>query len=739
MALLCACILKFGIHRPTIGPPAKQASSSNAYVDPTTCAACHRAIAESFGHTGMGRSVSLPGATTMPADLSLKNAVYDKASGDYYKVFHRGDKYYQRRHQIGYDGKESNVVEERIDYVIGSGNEARSFLHRTAEGMLIELPVTWYSEKNGYWDMTPGYEVANKDIHGEISKGCIFCHDAYPPALSAALEESQEPIFSERLPMGIDCQRCHGPGAEHEQAAKSKPLDFAFIRSKIVNPATLGRDRQLEVCMECHLSTSGSQDKNISVRFNRSIFSYQPGQPLGDYKLYFDVAGKQNESGFEIADVAYRLRMSRCFKQSQMTCLTCHDPHQESHSKETEAKYVKVCEGCHRATVHKAALPTTETCVSCHMPKRRGEFAVHIVLTDHYIQREKPSRDLLAPVTRHAPAVDRETMLAPYYPEKLRYQSDDQLYLAIAESENAANPQGAAALENAIKAVAPAQAEFYQALAEAYARSGRYAKAVTWFEEARKRKPEDRVLIARMAEALLETGELDRAQQILESAAAKPLRNASILANLGNVYARRGQLEKADATLLQALQLDPELAQSYNLLGGVKEMEGDQVEANRLYREAIRYRPDLAEARNNLARYLVGNSQYQEAEFQLRQAINAAPAFAEAHHNYGLILVATNRRGQAEDQLRQAAHLSPQSAVFHSDLGDLLAERRDDTEAIEEYKNALRLDANLDGANLGLGSVLVRRGEVSAGKPYCEMALYSSDPSIADMARSCLR
>jgi hypothetical protein len=122
----------------------------------------------------MGRSVSLPGATTMPADLSLRNAVYDKASGDYYTVFHRSGEYYQRRHQIGFDGKESNVVEERIDYVIGSGDEARSFLHRTAEGMLIELPVTWYSEKTGYWDMTPGYEVANKDFHGAISKGCIF-------------------------------------------------------------------------------------------------------------------------------------------------------------------------------------------------------------------------------------------------------------------------------------------------------------------------------------------------------------------------------------------------------------------------------------------------------------------------------------------------------------------------------------------------------------------------------------
>ena len=156
--------------------------------------------------------------------------------------------------------------------------------------------------------------------------------------------------------------------------------------------------------------------------------------------------------------------------------------------------------------VHKAALPRTETCVSCHMPKRRGEFAVHIVLTDHYIQREKPSRDLLAPLEPHPASSNNKTVLAPYYPEKLRDRSDDQLYMAIAESENTANLQGAAALESALKAYAPAEAEFYAALGDAYAKSGSYAQAVTWFEEARKRKPEDRVILGRMVRSAAADG-----------------------------------------------------------------------------------------------------------------------------------------------------------------------------------------------------------------------------------------
>ncbi len=735
--VLSACIAAFAVYRHHRVERPKTTLASNAYIDSSTCAECHRAIAGSFGHTGMGRSVSRASPDTMPEDFAVRNTVYNKASGDYYTMIRRGDEFYQRRHQIGFDGKETNVAEERIDYVIGSGDQARSFLHRTSEGKLIELPVTWYSEKNGYWEMTPGYEFANqKDFHGVVSKDCIFCHDAYPSSLPREIEESGEPIFPTKLPTGIDCQRCHGPGGEHVRAARAN--DFSRARAAIVNPATLGRERQLEVCMECHLSTSGSQDKNISVKFNRSVFSYRPGQPLGDYKLYFDVAGNQNRNGFEIADAAYRLRMSRCFRQSQMTCLTCHDPHQESHSKQTEANYVKVCERCHQGVAHKAALPKTETCVSCHMPRRRGEFATHIVLTDHYIQREKPAGDLLAPLAPRMASSNNKTMLAPYYPEKLRDNSDDQLYKAIVESENSANLQGAAALESAIKAYSPAEAGFYAALGDAYANSAGYAQAVTWFEEARKRKPEDRVILGKMVKALLETGDLARAQQILESAAGKPPADARILANLGNVYARQGQLQKAERTLQQALQLDPELAQSYNLLGGVKEAQGDQAEAIRLYREAIRYQPDEAEGRYNLARSLVANNQYEEAEFQFKQAIAAAPMFAEVHHSYGLFLVATGRRAEAEDQLREATRVDPKSADFHSDLGDLLIERHQENEAIAEYREALRMNANLDGANLGLGSVLVRQGNFSAGKTYCEVALNSSNQSIVDMARSCL-
>jgi hypothetical protein len=57
-------------------------------------------------------------------DYKTNNTLYNKASGLYYTMLERDGKCYQRRHEMGFDGQETNIVEEQIDYVIGSGNDA---------------------------------------------------------------------------------------------------------------------------------------------------------------------------------------------------------------------------------------------------------------------------------------------------------------------------------------------------------------------------------------------------------------------------------------------------------------------------------------------------------------------------------------------------------------------------------------------------------------------------------------
>ena len=85
----------------------------------------------------------------MVEDFKTHNSLYNRASDRYYTMIEHDGKWYQRRHQTGFDGKPTNIVEKEIDYVIGSGNHVRSYLNRTQQGTLVELPVSWYPENNG--------------------------------------------------------------------------------------------------------------------------------------------------------------------------------------------------------------------------------------------------------------------------------------------------------------------------------------------------------------------------------------------------------------------------------------------------------------------------------------------------------------------------------------------------------------------------------------------------------------
>src|SRR6185436_3817073 len=145
---------------------------------------------------------------------------------------------------------------------------------------IVELPLGWYAERGGFWAMSPGYDRPDhQDFRRRVSYDCMFCHNAYPQLDPGADASGRESLFPSKLPEGIDCQRCHGPGGDHVRAAG---------RAAIVNPARLTPDRQLELCMQCHLESTSFRLPNSLQRYERGAFSYRPGEPLGSFTLHFD-------------------------------------------------------------------------------------------------------------------------------------------------------------------------------------------------------------------------------------------------------------------------------------------------------------------------------------------------------------------------------------------------------------------------------------------------------------------
>ena len=403
---------------------------------------------------------------------------YHKPSDTWYSIEERAGQFYQRRWRVGYDGKDTEAQESRIDYVMGSGNHVRTYLSRTERGALIELPLAWYAEKGGTWAMNPGHDRSYALPQRAVAYECMFCHNAYPAIPAGHEEPGSEPLYVGELPRGIDCQRCHGPGADHMRIAQTAGAKTADIRKAIVNPARLSRDRQMEVCMQCHLETTSLQLPHSIVKYGRNPFSYSPAEPLDNFMLFFDHApGTKYKDDFEIAHSAYRLRQSKCFLQSKMTCLTCHDPHDIPHDTPRAAAatvhYNGVCVECHRTLA--AQHPKAPDCVGCHMPKRRTQDVVRAVMTDHYIQRRPPPGDLLALISERE-EFDRNQYrgeVVPYYPSPLPQTPSNALYLAVAQVTQKSNLKaGLPRLAAEIEKQKPARPEFYVELGEAWLNAG---------------------------------------------------------------------------------------------------------------------------------------------------------------------------------------------------------------------------------------------------------------------------
>lgn len=190
---------------------AQDRAVDSAYAPADSCAACHRAIWDTYRQTGMGRAFYRPSSQTVGI-----GTYYHKASDSHFTILNRSGRFFQRRHQLDAAGREVNAFEKSIDYVMGSGNHARTYLHRTPRGALVELPLGWYAEDGGTLAMNPGFDApGHEGFRRSISYECMFCHNGYPRIPPGHDQPFAEPVYLDPLPLGIDCQRCHGPGARH--------------------------------------------------------------------------------------------------------------------------------------------------------------------------------------------------------------------------------------------------------------------------------------------------------------------------------------------------------------------------------------------------------------------------------------------------------------------------------------------------------------------------------------------
>lgn len=591
------------------------------------CAPCHAAIEERYRESAMAQSFGRMTAAAFPKQASLAHA----ASGKRYEVLSRGGIFRQRRFVLDEDGAALHSFEQTMTHAIGSGRHARTYLHLSAEGELTQLPLSWYAQEQR-WAMSPGYDQPrHADFARVVDFGCLFCHAAYPRLEPGASAPGMPPRFPQQLDGGIDCQRCHGDGAAHAATAGKAPIG---------NPARLPAGRALDVCLQCHLQTTSDPLPHAIRRTGRGVFSFRPGEALSDYAVHFDYPDAQSRDTFEINGHGYRMLQSACFRNSggKLSCVTCHDPHGRSDTAEAKAQVQKACLSCHAE--HAGA--GSQSCAGCHMPRRRTEDAVSVVMTDHRIRRDPAPAGWMAPrAERHGPPYRGE--LVPVHAAELP-PTEREVHLGIALLSGGADRAGGIALlrgrASAVEALAalaqgepsealyrrilalqPALAGIRAALAEALRDAGRWGESRAEAQAALP-LPRAAALLARLA---VERGEAASAIPLFERAAVSAEWRTEALSNLGNLYTDLGKPAEARAALERALAFEPHHAEGQNNYGRLLAMEGD-------LRGAIRH---------------------------LRRAVAASPDYGEAHYNLGAVLVEEGRLSEAIPHLERAVVLLP--------------------------------------------------------------------------------
>ena len=323
------------------------------FVGDETCATCHEELYASYATHGMARSFYRLTPEAAVEDFSGVE-VRHEPTGFVYTARREGDRFVQEERREAPDGTVSHRLVRTMDYVVGSGSAARTYLSEE-NGRLYELPLTWYTQplagadsavQTGHWGLSPGYDQYNARFTRTVPERCMACHNG----TSEAVPFTDGKYAS--LADGIGCEQCHGPGALHVEARTAEAEAPDSIDVTIVNPKWLSRDLRLDVCQQCHLNGEATV-----LREGETATSYRPGRPLAAHRAIFAVAST-DPNAISVISQADRLKASQCFIQSPaMDCVTCHNPHEGFREKGPD--YFNVtCRTCHDPSALQSAMPT---------------------------------------------------------------------------------------------------------------------------------------------------------------------------------------------------------------------------------------------------------------------------------------------------------------------------------------------------------------------------------------------
>jgi tetratricopeptide (TPR) repeat protein len=602
-------------------PPARDPG----YVGPQACAACHERRVAEFQTTPHLHACRRPQDGPMPPGFAPGRGIHvPHDPGLRFEMTQAGGEFFQTTIRTTPTGEQRSSA--RIDLVYGANKADEVFFSWRDDDRMYELPVVWLHPFDRWGNATLD-RFGTADFSRTTTTRCLECHTTWLQHVPGTANQYRR----DHAVLGVTCERCHGPGREHVAFHQAHP--DAESAHAVVDPSRLTRERQLEVCTQCHSNANKPRGP---------AFRYRPGEALEDY---FRTARTTNPEDDHVANQVKYLRQSKCFQKSELTCTTCHNPHRfeaSAHSGE------RACLKCHQpaACGERPRLPAAvrDQCVACHMPARVWMNVHFHTADDQYVP---PIRRYEHRIGVHATARD-EVLLAWH-----RTQSD------------AASRHEVARLTQALVA-------HWLGEAEKYRRAYRFLAAVGAVREAL-RVEDTPATRARLREVVALQAQVD----------------ADLVVALHQMEARR--YPEAVATFEKVLAVKPNHALAHGKLGTLYALTGQSDKAAEHWQAVARSDPDnqYGEAMLGWTAYLQGRAE--EAVAAYRRADEIEPFDAKTNFHLGLALVRLGRLAEAGDCFRRVLTIDPGHAGGCQGLSQVLGQQGKPAEALHYARRAARL------------------------------------------------
>jgi hypothetical protein len=626
MLAVCALLLLFCSREITTEMPAAtylNLESGVKYVGMETCKSCHANIHETFIHTGMGKSFDRATKNKSAAHYGPHTLVYDETSDFYYYPFFERDTMFIKEFRL----KGNDTIHQRteiVSYIVGSGQHTNSHII-DINGYIYQAPITYYTQEEK-WDMAPGFRVKrNERFERFLTAECLTCHNHYPKQFDGSLNKYAE------MPTGIECERCHGPGEVHvlKKLAGEVVDTSQYIDYSIVNPRDLPRDLQMDLCQRCHL-------QGIAVlEDDRTFYDFKPGMRLRDVMNVFLPRYTDSHEQFIMASQADRMRLSKCYQLSDMTCLTCHNPH-KSIEVTGRDQYNNACKNCHAASNDEgcslseaARLAEGNDCSGCHMPPSGSIDIPHVNITDHYIARdnikgmEKPKsggeRQFLGlkMLTKPNPsplemakgyiAMFDKYVESPVMLDSAKYYLDRSALSVEAKAKTLVHYHFARMDYAAILALAGNNWPIFEQdgwtayrIGEAHYQSGQFVQAERFFQKASEVMPFNLEFKEKLGVTLIQLQRASEGIAVLEWVLRENPKRSVALCNAGFGYVLQGDYEKGEAYYDRAIALDPDYEQALMNKAALRLLAGDKEAARTLLHNVLRLNPENQQAQHVL-------------------------------------------------------------------------------------------------------------------------------------------